>query len=563
MKSSLKIGSYLFSTLALLAFIATRGFFITGCGSSGSSSSSVSGAFPDGFAVASPTASSSGSSGSLSPFNKFMKWITPTVIAQSDENPPQSLQAKLQALEDIHNATNIAGCFNFTARPLRAEGSVACYGPPVQLSGTPPDTGIVTTASLPGGDLGIWNITVDASSNEACAAGKINDAVNVATAPIDMAMFYQAALECVMRIRNIALPTEGQTVDLTTRMNEAISEAGGQGAPTFTSVTMQRGTNDSSGNPRYRATGSATINFAPPGSGSSISGTMEMMYDHLPQDASNATFRGRALFRMVAPLGSEFAGSNCPSTGNKTMLSSAIYSKSSATAVVVRARQAVFCAEVTFPDVVDSNGEIDPSKKYVDPSRGTDGTCPGQSLATNVSGWGDDFNQLTLEMNPVTFAMSTSTAWQAGRCDLNTRTFNATTVENSGTAWFGYGPDIAASVDVGEITGMICNWAGPGSRGPGSRTNTLVAQQQQMARNTTSGLFESSGVNITYAPTNDCNYAGGAAFGFVNTVTPPQPPMTDDHALSSTAVANNLVPLTTLAAGFNMPTMPTGSYFIP
>ena len=102
-------------------------------------------------------------------------------------------------------------------------------------------------------------------------------------------------------------------------------------------------------------------------------------------------------------------------------------------------------------------------------------------------------------------------AWQAGKGDGFTRTFNIKTDNSSGTltgnAYFGFNPHPDISTETlkyrtTNIDRMICNWAGPGN----SRTGISKVQRQQLSYDSTNNVWKSSSDNITFAPTNDCNF---------------------------------------------------------
>jgi hypothetical protein len=127
---------------------------------------------------------------------------------------------------------------------------------------------------------------------------------------------------------------------------------------------------------------------------------------------------------------------------------------------------------------------------------------------------------------------------------------------NDGCGYYGYGPDVGSNAgDVGEIDGMICNWAGPGSTLP--KTSVTKVQRQCFSRNSdgllvsistdSDGDSTAEGLAITYAPTNSCDKAASSTltYGIQN-------PPTDVPA--SQAVTNNLINLTDMS--FTVPTLP-------
>jgi hypothetical protein len=49
---------------------------------------------------------------------------------------------------------------------------------------------------------------------------------------------------------------------------------------------------------------------------------------------------------------------------------------------------------------------------------------------------------------------------------------------------------------------MICNWTGPGN----SKTGVSKVQRQQLSYDSTNNVWKSTTDNITFAPTNDCDF---------------------------------------------------------
>ena len=101
-------------------------------------------------------------------------------------------------------------------------------------------------------------------------------------------------------------------------------------------------------------------------------------------------------------------------------------------------------------------------------------------------------------------------AWQAGKSDGYTRTFNIKTVYNSadnqaGNAFFGFNPHPDnGSYRTTNIDRMICNWAGPAQ--VINRAGESKVQRQQLSYDSTNNVWKSTTDNITFAPTNDCDF---------------------------------------------------------
>jgi hypothetical protein len=167
--------------------------------------------------------------------------------------------------------------------------------------------------------------------------------------------------------------------------------------------------------------------------------------------------------------------------------------------------------------------------------------------------------------------------WQAGPTDGNTRVFNSVISSSgsakSGTSYFGFGPDIADS-GVGNISGFICNWAGP--QPTGNTHNTQLAanpnvQRQCMDYDSSTGLYTSvsaadadatRALKITYAPTENCNYAATDDDYPNFTYASSAGTMTNDRAAASvTTVTNNLIPISGVT--FGTVTAPSDVYPTP
>ncbi len=106
--------------------------------------------------------------------------------------------------------------------------------------------------------------------------------------------------------------------------------------------------------------------------------------------------------------------------------------------------------------------------------------------------------------------------WQAGSGDGFLRVFNATTISDVGTAWFGYSPHTSESIkDMLTIDRMICNWAGTGNDKNG-QSDLLQMQKMERLNDREWTATESK---INYAPTNSCSMDGVAQAGVFPSIT--------------------------------------------
>lgn len=244
---------------------------------------------------------------------------------------------------------------------------------------------------------------------------------------------------------------------------------------------------------------------------------------HIPMDGDNSTYKGRIAFRLV----SENAGGfNCGTSESNTQIMTMVYHKASSTALKMTVRQATFCGDVALADALDSSGQVDFSLKY----NVTGSMCSGETVETPI-GWGDDGNQYIINVNPETGYGAMTYAWQAGRCDQNTRCFEAEITPTGGSdggpggcAYFGYGPDIEELEGTSCLDGIICAWTGPESEQFGSKTIIAKVQRQCMTLDETNAIYTSDAdrLNIAYTPALDCD-STGATYTCDGTACPGDP----------------------------------------
>ncbi|MBI4411845.1 MAG: hypothetical protein HY541_05120 [Deltaproteobacteria bacterium] len=452
------------------------------CGGSGSSDSSgteseVTNAYPTDLALASPFAAGS----SVASLKK----------QEGEEATPLTFEDKKEKIGEILDADTSEGCFNFSGEMKGEEEFFDCYGPPLDLGGTHED-GIMNEMNdpLPGGDLGIW---LENEGDEACISAKVNSSFEAAEGRTDFAQWVTASILCVANQNGVALPADGGSVDLTDEVAAALAELS---AAPFTpgSVTIA----NAGGTYTTAMTGTTTTP-----EGDSL--TVSMSLTHMPLDATNTTFKGLLQHRVSGDIFDMLA--NCPD-GTNTAGGSVLYEKESASSLKVRFKQGIFCGEASADDVFDANGEADPTNKYASASEMED--CAG-TVEDSSNGWGDTFVNSVMNLNPETGYGSMYWAWQAGRCDGNTRVFSASISADGGTAgapggcgYFGFGPDTAEDT-VGDTDGMICNWAGPGAGNFGSKTIQDLVQRQCVTLEDNVYVSIADQLNIAYGPTNDCN----------------------------------------------------------
>lgn len=502
-------------------------------------------AYPSELAVSSPTASSSSSS-SLSTLGfKLQTTFTPETFAGKKE--------------DLENLVNFEDADTFRAEIVEMANevnffkdppNVKCYGPTLTYQNHPNSPTDKRDADgvdngpndddgeLPQGDLGIW-IATEVASGEACCSAQMNSIVSEFEALVNAGTKTVAAVLGAASFSDTLdqLPAAGQMLDMTSQANTTFDQNSVTSID-FDTATLERETKDTTegSDPIFVTETNTTFTFG------DDQATMEAILTHIPmgeeedssslkgqsEAISNETYCGTLTQSVNIPAEDLPALGNCSGSDGVTRCTSIDYCKTSSTSITYHVRTAEFCGQNK------DCGTVDPSDK---------------KTTANPTGWGNNFFYTTCELNPENGTGRCAQSWQAGPQDGNTRVLNVVvSSDDTGRCYFGFGPDVAASSGVGSISGMICNWAGPGSEAMGQKSTTLrsLAQRQEFSKNA-SGLYVPTSSNITFAPTNDCNKAAGTFSYEVKG---------DSSTLVSgaTAVTNNLIPLADVS--FTVPSLP-------
>ncbi|MEZ4818410.1 MAG: hypothetical protein R3A45_00400 [Bdellovibrionota bacterium] len=429
-------------------------FFIFACSSSGDSTSATASGetFPVGLAITSPTAQQSSSSSNN---------LTQAVTLDSEG----TLTDKADTLSSL--ASGSSSCTFALPDFTQAQQDPACYGPKLYYKNHPdggdqaPQAGD-TEASLPTGDLGIWQETE--GSTEACAAAKMNaDIANIAK-KVDMSLLFIANISCLINNdSSLSFPSIGNTENLTTALGSAI--ASDNPGTTINSATVEY-VEDLGGFPVFLysidlSTGSSDV---------------VINLRHNKTNASGTEYRGK--------LWSSFEG-GVMGVGDSYAFS-LLYDVDVESLDYQMLGMSYDNATVAQPFDSDDNTNVE-------------------------SNWSGNFTQTIANVNPTTGLGSVSYAWQAGNMDDKARVFNIYTEQNNsainGYAFFGYGQKFdssTGSLSDNEIERFICNWAGPGNSHAVAAFEQY-AQKQVMEVNS-SGVFVPTSSNITYAPVNACTY---------------------------------------------------------
>jgi hypothetical protein len=99
---------------------------------------------------------------------------------------------------------------------------------------------------------------------------------------------------------------------------------------------------------------------------------------------------------------------------------------------------------------------------------------------------------------------------------------------------------MASSTGLGTISGMICNWAGPGN------SHTPVNYVQKQTLTLTSSKFVASNSLITYDPVNSCE-SSDTTFSYTGPA---------GTSITADTTTMNLVGLSEVSANITAPTAP-------
>lgn len=482
----------------MLLSLGLASLSLTSCG--GSSSTAANSGFAEAV-VGSPFVSTSGST-SIDVTRSFTATAYTTRRAQ---------------IQTLLNATDVNDC-NFDIDLVQGSGQAPCYSPNVDITGSDhPDSGVAVPGGtqLLFGDGGIWD-SVDDTSGDACTAAQINALDEVHAGESHFANMLGAATKCfISNTSGLSFPGPGSslTLDGTTNTTErdafqTILNNGGSDTFGITSIVVT-GVRDASDTSikgyRYEIEGSWTD---VKDDLSSNEYEMTVKAQHLA--GSGGVLKGSLAYRLTDP--DQFAAGNCSDAGisqnETTYAGDLIYNRVSSTETQVVLNHTSFCGDASPLGSAAENFVIDP--------------CDAVS-ASNVHGWGNNFNHVVMDFDPSTLDGTFVFVWQAGKGDRAGRTFNATLstagTTRTGSGFFGYGSHIRDSqsactgyaTDLGVIDGFICNWSGPGHHGDGTEYQDYVQNQVMTLDTATAGAhWMVSTESIRYAPVNACSFNAGS-----------------------------------------------------
>ncbi|MCB1196914.1 MAG: hypothetical protein R3A45_00735 [Bdellovibrionota bacterium] len=467
--------------------------------------------FPSGLSITSPTApeSSNTSTTSLHAIGAF-----------DSTNNFAEKKAVLQNLASGNDECTFV--FPNFVQPFN---SPACYGPELFINNHP-NNPLDTQASLPSGDLGIWEENQDA---QACAAAKLNAEVGNVGQKVDAALLFVAGMSCLIESESdLKIPEEGNTTNLTTALSDAL--ASDNPNLTITAATIRRLADASDGFEVFQYEIEAE---------DSSGRELKIHLKHHPTNSSGSTFKGKMWTSIETENASEFTNSN-------SYAFSLLYEQDEDMLNFQNLATAYESQWLTSDDIFDGENNIDPT------------ACSGFS-----SCW-ENFSQTIGNIDKKTGYGALSYGWQAGRLDADgstplARIFNFYVDDEdqdniNAYAFFGFGRGFNkdnGTIGSNTINRFICNWAGPMADRSGLEN---TAQKQVMLYNEASQLFESSQALITYAPTNLCTYDGQGTFAFSTDATVDL----DDAQNEAGAIDSDLIDLTTDAdyANYIAPTVP-------
>ena len=410
----------------------------------------------------------------------------------NDDSDPKKHKDKVARLEAVLNSDDINQCHKAIPKKMKGSGgSVNCFGPELAYVNHPSDNS--TDGTLPTGDLGIWTAYSDNATQEACAVGQMNMLLSKVGRKVDLAMGITAMMICAAKNDGLSKPAvDGDVLDVAASVAKT-KVKDKRGGMEVTAATLKRSTVASTGKIKYtsKLTGNFTYTLD---DGTTSSQGFKIKFQHVPDtDSTDSVKAGEGLVQMWQEKISETDG-NCGGT-TLDVVTSVAY-KNTSDNLSFRAVKAKFADNMTSDEFFGSTtGEV----------RG----ISAQESSTGL-GWCADLNVIRANIDKDGFG-KVGYAWQAGKGDGYTRTFNIKTDNSSGTltgdAYFGFNPHPDNSTGSNKkrstkIDRMICNWAGPGN----SKTGVSKVQRQQLSYDSTNNVWKSTTDNITFAPTNDCDF---------------------------------------------------------
>jgi len=384
--------------------------------------------------------------------------------------------------------TSATNCFNNISVTPKVN-SLSCFGPTIGYNshpnGTATNAGATGCPSAAAGcmnqwDLNVWTAT-EPSTSEACAVAEQNWLINDLAYLVNNSLKLTASNICAAQINGIALPTLNATAtDISKYAQDAFLSG------TITTATIARTADITGGKNTYVV--KSNVSYGP------IRYNITMIHSTLPdQSAYEGMIFGYADLNYSA-----FADASLvfPTSSDRRGFS-AIYNFSGTTLTWA-------INGATVPTTVAQSNFIDSNNNY--------------SYTTYLAGAYPDYRDAKYLVSSVTTPTGVGTAymaWQNKPSDAYSRSIRLTSNGATGYSYIGFGP-VPAATNYGTIGGTFCNWAGPGAS-LGSYNSTNV---QSQTFSLSGGVMQAVTNNITFAPTNSCNTAGGSfKYGTISTFT--------------------------------------------
>lgn len=448
----------------------------TGSNGSGGSSMVSTAGYPQNLAVASPVSHQSLGTVQVNSSHAAQRSM-PSVNYQASSVAAieVDIETILSAPEELASLLDVEGFYRTSV------DAQDCYGPTLDYQDHPDALDSNDDGELPSGDLGIWVETLpqDASSgeSEACAAAQLNSRMQGIEPRVTASLMVLAAIK--------AQYDEDGTTDIGDLLPEGISQTDASLAVSDDELTTDYELEFS-----YDIDGAGTL------------GTISVELVHY--EAADDEYDNEGILHIFVE--DQFTGGNCGTGLNDIVRYLSVhYRQTTENQLVLQAREASYCAETTgvFAETA-STDNASVSGYVLDPD----------------TAWADNFSVFTAEFDPTPDSEGElegrfTYVWQAGNGDSHSRILDVgLSIGSGGESWFGFGDRVQTVADAssfGIIEGMICNWAGPG----GSHTLQPYAQRQHLTLSTDAGFYipsNSAASDITYAPTNSCQYEGTGTF---------------------------------------------------
>ena len=411
---------------------------------------------------------------------------------QSDTQAPQKVRHVLD-IETLVNTvlaspSSLSSYLDMADFFRTAQNAQDCYGPTLDYEEHPDGTA-GNSGQLPSGDLGIWRETMpdenDDGVEEACAAAQLNAQMDAVESRSTMALAVLAA----MKANYDATGDADISADLPIGMDSSGVD--------FLVEEIDGGTLSS-----YYITLLADYND------DGVDEEVSITLVHEQDDSSDHLYEGL----LTLEIKDSFNGGNCGAGENDvTRYTSVHYVKNAETDLRLQSREAQFCG--------NAEGDSVAHGAFSESVQGQSVYITGFVLSP-LADWSDNFSVYTAAYDPTAVDGELegryTYTWQAGNFDSHARILDVgLSAGVAGESWFGYGDrvqDVAAVNEFGIIGGFICNWAGPN----GDHTLMDYAQRQHLTLDTTAGIYtvndNGSSSNITFAPTNSCEYDGAGSF---------------------------------------------------